>query len=211
MLVDSKFVKKNSGVNYENENSCRITNRPGMHNYVVFYSTVETTLANTDENGSWLVRNICACLNTADDESLLQFFTIVQNRMHQESRYSVNLAQNTHIGQTPELKMFQQDIKFIISKAKIPAKPSSSTDGSGNVSKVSNEIQSVNFSWKSDERQDIRGRRGFILSVVRNKQVQEMTRALQNLDFEVTDWILSSKSLEFYLKTGEQKPTKAIN
>ncbi|XP_065353676.1 uncharacterized protein LOC135948375 [Cloeon dipterum] len=202
MLVDSKFVKKNSYPNYKNDNSCRITNRPGMHNYVVFYSTVETTLANTDENGSWMVRNMCTCLDSAtDDESLLKFFTIVQNRMHQESRSLMNLAKNTHIGQTPELKMFQQDKKFIISKAKIPAKPSSNTDGSGNVSKVSNEIQSVNFSWKSDEGQDIRGRRCFILSVVRNKQVQEMTRALQNLDFEITDWTLSGKPLGFYLKT----------
>ncbi|CAB3379771.1 Hypothetical predicted protein [Cloeon dipterum] len=197
-LNDSKFIRKNSSTNYNNENSCRITRRPGMHNYVVFYSTVETTLANTDEKGSWLVQNICNRLNEAN-ESLLEFFTIVQNRMHQVSHFSMDLQKKSYIGQTPELKMFQQDKKFKISKAEIPAKTTSNNEGFGNTNKVSNEVNQ--FSWKSDEGQDIRGRRAFILSVVRSKQVKEMTRALRNLDFEIKDWILNGPSMEFYFET----------
>ncbi|CAB3376638.1 Hypothetical predicted protein [Cloeon dipterum] len=197
-LVDCNFNPKDSHYNYENRNSCRITIRSKMHNYVVYYSTVETTMANTDENGSWLVRHICTCLNNADDEPLLKFFTIVQNRMHETSRNFTTFGENTPLGQTPELKMFQHDRKFIISKAKIISKPFSNTDGSGNVSRVSNEKHPEQFSWKSDERKDIRGRRGFILSVVQSKQVQEMKRVLQNLDFEVTDWTLNGQSMKFY-------------
>ncbi|XP_065346699.1 uncharacterized protein LOC135943959 isoform X2 [Cloeon dipterum] len=199
-LVDSKFDMKNPYQNYANRNSCRITIRSKMHNYVVYYSTVETTVANTDENGSWLVRNICTCLNEADGKPLLKFFTIVQNRMHETSRNFTTFGENTALGQTPELKMFQQDRIFIISKAKTVSKPFSNTDGSGNVSKVSNEKHPEHFSWKSDERKDIRGRRGFILSVVQSKKVQEMKRVLQNLDFEITDWTLNGQSMEFYFK-----------
>ncbi|XP_065346539.1 uncharacterized protein LOC135943802 [Cloeon dipterum] len=200
-LYDSKFNSKNSLENYENKNSCRITSRPGMHNYVVFYSTVETTLANTDEKGSWFVRSICTSLNQANDEPLLDFFTIVQNRMHKTSCEFTTFDKNIPLGQTPELKMFTQDRKFVISKTTIAAKPFSNTDGSGNVSKISNEILSRQFSWKSNEGQDIRGRRGFILSLVQNKQVQEVKRALHKLDFEIRDWSLSKDfGKDFYFK-----------
>ncbi|CAB3387610.1 Hypothetical predicted protein [Cloeon dipterum] len=197
-LDDSKYDEKKTNDECENRNSCRITTRPGMDNYVVFYSTVETTLANNDESGSWLVRNICTCLNNANDEPLLKFFTMVQNQMHQTSRNFTTFGENTPLGQTPELKMFKQDRKFIISKARVTEPPISNNDGSVNICKVSNEILPCHFSWKSDEGQDIRGRRGFILSMVQNKQLQEMKRVLRNLDFEVTDWTLSSQSMEFY-------------
>ncbi|XP_065345570.1 uncharacterized protein LOC135943092 [Cloeon dipterum] len=197
---DSKYNMKNSYSYYANKNSCRITNRPGMNNYIVFYSTVETTTANSDELGSWFVRHICTCLNNANDEPLLKFFTTVQNRMHQASCYFTRFVQNIHLGQTPELKMFQQDKKFVISKTKIPEKPFTNTDGSGTERKVSNEILSRYFPWKSDVGQDIRGRRCFILSVKQIKQVQKMKRVLQNLHFEITDWTLSGTSMEFYFK-----------
>ncbi|XP_065346540.1 uncharacterized protein LOC135943804 [Cloeon dipterum] len=199
-LYDSKFCSKNSLENYENKNSCRITSHPGMHNCVVFYSTVETTLANTDGSGSWFVKNICTSLNEAIDEPLLNFFTIVQSRMHQTSCKFTTFDKNIPLGQTPELKMFTQDRKFLISKTTIAAKPFSNTDGSGNVSKVSNEILSREFSWKSNEGQDIRGRKGFILSLAQNKQVQEVKRALHKLDFHIRDWSLSSLSKDFYFK-----------
>ncbi|XP_065346612.1 uncharacterized protein LOC135943874 [Cloeon dipterum] len=197
-LVDSMFDEKKKNKRYENRRSCRITTRPGTHNYIVFYSTVETTMANTEENGSWFVRNICTCLNYADDESLLKFFTIVQNRMHQASRIFTTFEKNTPLGQTPELKMFTQDRKFIISKLKIPARAISITDGYGEVSKVRNERFSEYFSWKSDEGRDIRGRRGFILSAVKSTQVQDVKRALRMLDFEITDWKLSRPSMDIY-------------
>ncbi|XP_065346628.1 uncharacterized protein LOC135943889 [Cloeon dipterum] len=200
LLDDSKFDLKKSKEKYENLNSCRITHRPGMHNFVLFYSTVETTLANTDKNGSWFVRNICVCLNNADDEPLLKFFTIVQNRMHQASLILINFEKNTPLGQTPELKMFQQDKKFIISKATIQANTISDIDGLGDTRKVSNERLSPYFSWKSDEGRDIRGRKGFILSVVQSQKVQEMTKVLQNLDFIVTNWTLSGQSIASYAK-----------
>ncbi|CAB3382123.1 Hypothetical predicted protein [Cloeon dipterum] len=190
-LDDSKFVRKNSYTKYENENSCRITMRPGMHNYVVFYSTVETTLANTADA----------------NESLLEFFTIVQNRMHHSSRCSMDFPKNNHIGQTPELKMFQQDKRFKISEAKIQEKPISNKDGCGDVSKISNDTYCKDFTWKSDEGQEIRGRRAFILCVVRSKQVKEMARALRNLDFEIKDWILNGPNIELYFETvSELKP-----
>ncbi|CAB3370747.1 Hypothetical predicted protein [Cloeon dipterum] len=198
-LDDSKFNLKNSYTKYANRNSCRITTRPGMQNFVVFYSTVETTMANTNKNGSWFVRNICLCLNNVDDEPLLKFFTNVQSRMHQTSR-NYRTFDNTPQGQTPELKMFTQERRFIISKTKTTAILISSHDASWDKSKVRNKPISANFSWKSDEEQDIRGRKGFILSVVHSKEVQELIRVLQNLDFETKDWTLSGQSMNFYNK-----------
>ncbi|XP_065346620.1 uncharacterized protein LOC135943882 [Cloeon dipterum] len=158
----------------------------------------QATMANTNKNGSWFVRNICFCLDSADDEPLLKFFTVVQSRMHQKSRNSTNFVENTLLGQTPELKMFTQDRKFIISNTKTTAIPSSNTDATRDTSEVNIKPFSANFPWKSDEEQDIRGRRGFILSVVRSKHVQEMTRVLQNLDFEIREWKLNEQSVKLY-------------
>ncbi|CAB3386911.1 Hypothetical predicted protein [Cloeon dipterum] len=197
-LEDSKFDINKSYEGYENRNSCRITTRPGMQNFAVFYSTVETTMANTDTKGSWFVRHICLCLNNNNDESsLLTFFTTVQSQMHQTSRDYRTFA-STRLGQTPELKLFTQDRKFIISKTKKTAIPIPKTDAVRDRSKIKTKPFSANFPWKSDEEQDIRGRRGFILSVVRSKQVQEMTRVLQNLDFEIREWKLNDQSVKLY-------------
>ncbi|XP_065346694.1 uncharacterized protein LOC135943955 [Cloeon dipterum] len=181
-LEDSKYDTNKSNTNYDNRNSCRITTRPGMHNFVVFYSTVETTMARGDTaKSTWFVRDICTCLNDLkNDEPLLKFFTIVQNRRHETLRVYWTNENNRYLGQTPELKMFTQERKFIISKPNITEKLSGSNDDIADMIK-----DDPYFSWESDDKKDIRGRSGFILSAVKSDQVRKMETVLQSLDFEV--------------------------
>ncbi|XP_065344310.1 uncharacterized protein LOC135942226, partial [Cloeon dipterum] len=116
-LDDAKFDRKNDYKDYENKNSCRITSAPEMPNTVIVYSTVETTMANTSELGSWFVNSLCDVLSQInEDKPLLLFLTSVQHKVHKTSIAGPDFATNLHLGQTPEIKMFSLDRSFFLSR-----------------------------------------------------------------------------------------------
>ncbi|XP_065344126.1 uncharacterized protein LOC135942105 [Cloeon dipterum] len=183
-LEDSKFDIKNPCQNYANMNECRITTRPGMHNFVTLYSTVETARPKRDEP-SFFVKAFCECLNRNEEQPLLKLLTSVQCRIHKTSLAGTNCS----TGQTPELKMFQQDRSFVFSKSLDPI--------DSKTGKVALKSQVSEFySWKSDSGNDIRGRRAFIFCDKQDEHAQELERALRwNLDFETRKSPLSQESL----------------
>ncbi|XP_065334519.1 uncharacterized protein LOC135935869 [Cloeon dipterum] len=175
-LKDTIFPARD--VNFENENSCRITYSPLTRNTVVFFSTVETTLANRDPaTGTTFTHLTCKVLNSLEkDESLINVMTYIQNESHKDS------VKGT-AGQTPEVKMFSQDRSFVISKS---PPDSSKSDAMS--------IKREFYSWKSSTGENMRRRLALLFSAVTegNKQLNEVQTALsQNLDFETSKLKLS--------------------
>ncbi|XP_065346582.1 uncharacterized protein LOC135943844 [Cloeon dipterum] len=198
-LPDPKF-NRNKEVceeTYKNRNASRITFTPAIHNLVVFYSTVETTLANRNEHGSWFVQKYCDCLNHTEEKPLLTFLSTVQNSMHYTSL--PNLKTGESLGQTPEIKMFTQDREFIISRTLIAPVTYLYTDGKM-AKPGSNTIHSKQFTWKSDEGQNVRGRNAFILYEQHDEHVEELVKSVRNLDFETRLFRLNERSLDSYFK-----------
>ncbi|CAB3387870.1 Hypothetical predicted protein [Cloeon dipterum] len=206
-LDDAKFDRKKDNKSYDSRNSCRITSAPEMPNTVIIYSTVETTMANTSERGSWFVNILCDVLNQiSEDKLLLLALTSVQHKMHKESIAGPDFATNLHLGQTPEVKMFPLDRSFSFSRPLTTEKSVSRTDSRmGKAATITS--TSEFFSWKSDEGQNIRGRRAFIFFERQTREVQETEKALrQNLDFETRFWKLENKSLNnCYKQVGEME------
>ncbi|CAB3374665.1 Hypothetical predicted protein [Cloeon dipterum] len=199
VLDDAKFDANKEYKNYENRNSCRITMHPAIRNLVVFYSTVETTLANTDEYGSWFVRGFCVCLNLTCEKSLVRFYTAVQSNIHNASRARMKFQTGEPLGQTPEVKIFAQERNFVFSKPLKTSDPDSRTDAVK--AKSASITYSEFFTWKSDEQKNIRGRRAYIFSNSKQGAAQEMEKALrQNLNFVTKTWKLSKTALGCYFK-----------
>ncbi|XP_065344340.1 uncharacterized protein LOC135942248 [Cloeon dipterum] len=178
-----------------------------MTNTVIVYSTVETTMANTSERGSWFVNSMCDVLSQInEDKPLLLFLTSVQHKVHKASIAGPDFATNLHLGQTPEVKMFSLDRSFFLSRSLTPEKSVSRTDSR---MKKAATITSTSdfFSWKSDEGQNIRGRRAFIFYERQTKIVEETEKALrQNLDFDTRLWKLKNRSLEdYFIKVREME------
>ncbi|CAB3387871.1 Hypothetical predicted protein [Cloeon dipterum] len=208
-IDDAKFDRKKDKNDYENgnKNSCRITSAPEMPNTVIVYSTVETTRANTNEFGSWFVNSLCELLSQiSEDKPLLLALTSVQHKMHKASIAGPDFATNHHLGQTPEVKMFSLNRSFSFSRPLTAEKSVSRTDSRmGKAATITS--TSEFFSWKSDEGQNIRGRRAFVFYERPTKEVQEMEKALrQNLDFDTRLWKLKDRSLEdYFIKVREME------
>ncbi|XP_065344336.1 uncharacterized protein LOC135942245 [Cloeon dipterum] len=198
-LDDAKFDRKKDYKDYENKNSCRITSAPEMPNTVIVYSTVETTMANTSERGSSFVNSMCDVLSQInEDKPLLLFLTSVQHKMHKASIAGPDFATNLHLGQTPEVKMFSSDTSFSFSRSLIAATSVSRTDSRMEKAATITSTSEF-FSWKSDEGQNIRGRRAFIFYEQQTREVEEMEKALrQNLDFDTRLWKWKKESLDVY-------------
>ncbi|CAB3384603.1 Hypothetical predicted protein [Cloeon dipterum] len=193
LLADVRFTKSNHfDEKYENRNSCRITFQPKMHNLVVFYSTVETTMANRNEKfGSWFVRAFCNVLDSIDEDCpLLKLLTMVQWKVHIESQ-GINLSAKSKglAGQTPEAKLFSQDALFFFSKAETPEIPCSQHDAIGNTEETPKKPEL--YSWESDAGRNIRGRHAFLVYDHLGEETQEMkTTLMQSLNFETSEWQL---------------------
>ncbi|XP_065344338.1 uncharacterized protein LOC135942247 [Cloeon dipterum] len=198
-LDDAKFDRKKDYKDYENKNSCRITSAPEMPNTVIVYSTVETTMANTSERGSSFVNSMCDVLSQInEDKPLLLFLTSVQHKMHKASIAGPDFATNLHLGQTPEVKMFSSDTSFSFSRSLIAATSVSRTDSRMEKAATITSTSEF-FSWKSDEGQNIRGRRAFIFYEQQTREVEETEKALrQNLDFDTRLWKWKKESLDVY-------------
>ncbi|CAB3387873.1 Hypothetical predicted protein [Cloeon dipterum] len=185
---------------YDNRDSCLITFTPAMHNLVVFYSTVETTMALRSERGTWLVGKTCQVLDSMDkDKPLVNFFASIQSRIFRDSGVIVG---GMKIGQTPELKIFPLEKHFCISKnlSVSSAGPVLTTDAR-KAKKASVETKTEFYSWKSEKQQNIRGRRAFIFFEEQNVDVEKMEKALsRKLDFVTSQRRLSQKNLDFYLR-----------
>ncbi|XP_065344337.1 uncharacterized protein LOC135942246 [Cloeon dipterum] len=200
-LDDAKFDRKEDYKSYNNQNSCRITySAPDLPNTVIVYSTVETTMANTSERGSWFVNSMCDVLSQInEDKPLLLFLTSVQHKVHKASIAGPDFATNLHLGQTPEVKMFPLDTSFFFSRALNAAKPVSRNDSLMEKAATITST-SESFPWKSREGKNIRGRRAFIFYERQTLEVQDMEKALrQNLDFDTRLWKLNDDSLKLYI------------
>ncbi|XP_065336219.1 uncharacterized protein LOC135937067 [Cloeon dipterum] len=184
-LIDSIFFANHNYVEFENENSCRITYSPLTRNTVVFFSTVETTKAKRDQKGTTFAFLTCQVLNSLQkDESLINVLTTIQYESHK-------VAVKETTGQTPEVKMFSQDRGFVISKS-----PSNNL-----ASKTLDEIAIKRdfYDWKSKSGENLRRRLAILFSVdaERNEQLNEIKRALsQNLDFETNERLLRGNPWE---------------
>ncbi|XP_065349814.1 uncharacterized protein LOC135945834 [Cloeon dipterum] len=200
LMEDAKFDANKEYNKYENRNSCRITIHPAIRNLVVFYSTVETTLANTDEYGSWFVRGFCVCLNQACEKPLVRFYTAVQSNIHNASRARMKFETGEPLGQTPEVKIFAQERNFVFSKPLKTSDPDSRTDALKGKS-ASMITYSEFFTWKSDVQKNIRGRQAYIFSNSKQGEAHEMEMALrQNFDFKTKTCKLSRNAMGCYFK-----------
>ncbi|XP_065336569.1 uncharacterized protein LOC135937349 [Cloeon dipterum] len=182
---------------FDNKNSCRITYQPEMRNLVVFYSTVETTRAIRGVSGTAFIREACKVLDTLEkDESLLNVLTSIQNQIHNNLKDNYNVKEGVYISQTPEVKMFALNRRFFFAKSSLV---SSNSCSSGDVSRV--KVDSEFFPWKSDSGANVRHRRAFLLFSEPNDTVNEIRKALSgNLQFEISERMLSESSLELYYK-----------
>ncbi|XP_065344312.1 uncharacterized protein LOC135942228 [Cloeon dipterum] len=193
LLADVRFTKSNHfDEKYENRNSCRITFQPKMHNLVVFYSTVETTMANRNEkSGSWFVRAFCNVLDSIDEDCpLLKLLTMVQWKVHIESQgIHLSAKRKGLAGQTPEAKLFSQDALFFFSKAETPEIPCSQHDAIGNTEETPKNPEF--YSWESDAGRNIRGRHAFLVYNHLSEETQEIKKTLMHsLNFETSEWQL---------------------
>ncbi|XP_065344311.1 uncharacterized protein LOC135942227 [Cloeon dipterum] len=171
-----------------------------MPNTVIVYSTVETTMANTSERGSSFVNSMCDVLSQiSEDKPLLLALTSVQHKMHKASLAMMDLVTNLPLGQTPEVKMFSSDTSFSFSRSMLTAATSVSRTDSRMEKAATITSTSEFFSWKSDEGQNIRGRRAFIFYEQQTREVEETEKALrQNLDFDTRLWKWKKESLDVY-------------
>jgi len=119
-LSDAFYSEQNKYDDYNNENSCRVQLEPNKENFVVVFSTVESreililgcggllvfftaTMATRHQFfGSWLVQNVCKCLNALErDLSLEEFFTRVQNQIHNDGHTKKGYGQSMEVKYFP--------------------------------------------------------------------------------------------------------------
>ncbi|XP_059480484.1 uncharacterized protein LOC132199609 [Neocloeon triangulifer] len=147
-----------------NQNSCRISNFPGYDDFILVFSTVETTKAKrSEENGTSLVQATCEILDSLHhDASLEVVLTDVQNKIH---------SMPDDVGQTPEIK-FSPCRNFTISKCFTQA-----------LSKCT--LKNKYYTWLSASGQPVRGRWAAVVYETLDKQVTKTEKLLrENLDFE---------------------------
>ncbi|XP_065334648.1 uncharacterized protein LOC135935945 [Cloeon dipterum] len=163
-LIDAVHNRNQKNTTYENENSCRITYSPLMRNTVVFFSTVETTMANRDQTGTTFARHTCTVLDSLEkDESFINVLTAIQYE-----------SQKNYTEQTPEVKMFTQSRSFVFSKS-----PSASSMSDAH----ENEKRGDYYCWEK-----LRRRLAFLFSAEPIDKSEEIKSALsQNLYFETSE------------------------
>ncbi|CAB3385435.1 Hypothetical predicted protein [Cloeon dipterum] len=186
-LKDAVYFENQKNIPFKNENSCRITYSPEMRNTVVFFSTVETTLANRDQSGTTFARHICMVLDSLKkDESLMNVVTTIQHESHK-------VAVKEITGQTPEVKMFSQGRSFMFSKS---PSASSMIDAQG----IQNEKNVDYYPWEIFPR-----RLAFLFSAEQNDQLKEIKSALsQNLHFETSEMKLNENFGEYINKVSRK-------
>ncbi|XP_059473967.1 uncharacterized protein LOC132195777 isoform X2 [Neocloeon triangulifer] len=162
-----------------------------MHNFVIVYSTVESTLVRRNTKGTLLVRALCDELNNmSEDKSLAHFLTSVQFRVH-----SISTEVYQEKGKTPEFKIFPLDRKFSFS-------PLNETLDRGGTRIVQHQLN-YKWHWKPGV---TRKRRALIFCMEMSKPIRQLQNALvHNLQFEtnlafINDTILQSEksSLQDY-------------
>ncbi|CAB3379179.1 Hypothetical predicted protein [Cloeon dipterum] len=164
-----------SPLQLDNRNSCRVTNHPQKDNFILVFSTVETTRAKRDEeNGTALVQALCEILDGLCEDTALEIvLTCVQNKIHENSG---------GVGQSPEVK-FSPHREFTVLKCP------------GTNEKV--ERNECFFSWLSSSDLPVRGRWAAVVCDEQNKQVQNLERIFrENLDFETCILHNSAENLE---------------
>ncbi|XP_059489223.1 uncharacterized protein LOC132204619 [Neocloeon triangulifer] len=164
----------------QNRNSCKVSFHPKMRNLVIFYATVETTTARRDCNtGTWMVKYLCEELNGMKKSlNVLTLLTAVHSRIDKKTTECL-------VGQTPELKVFPMDRKFVFHRR-----------DSGNV-----EDQALVFNWWNPKTKTVlRGRRAVIFHEGKtNEQINKLESALvSNLGFETIIANITRQGLNHY-------------
>ncbi|CAB3388250.1 Hypothetical predicted protein [Cloeon dipterum] len=178
-----------------------------MRNLVVFYATVETIRAMRRKHvGTAFVRHICQVLNSMEkSELLINVLTLIQSKIHGDSIDMRNI-----IRQTPEIKIFGLDSKFIISARRTlsPTNDSSSSDAIGSKKlgiPAAMKGPADIYNWKSRSGLYMRRRLAFIFYSVADDDVTLINQALsQNLNFETGMEALSKEALELYCEDASK-------
>ncbi|CAB3381721.1 Hypothetical predicted protein [Cloeon dipterum] len=154
-----------------------ITAKPNSENFVIFYSTVEANVANSDEKGTWFVTEFCRELTTmSNDTDLIIFLNRVQRRVCARSTLDSIYAQ------TPQIQYFKHK-KFIIYGCPVVEKKD------GKCGSDSSQLVTVDrkdfYTWRSENMILFRRGRALIFHDHQHSvQAEEFQKSFQYLDFE---------------------------
>ncbi|XP_059469744.1 uncharacterized protein LOC132193227 isoform X2 [Neocloeon triangulifer] len=166
-----------------------IATPPNQENMIVFYATVESTKAQRNSNGTWIVIELCRELNTmTDDVSLPIFLTRVQKRICERTTIE------SIYGQTPQLQIFNH------TELRVDSHPlNESKDGrSGDLEKTVKYERKDFYQWRSNSSLLYRRGRALIFHDVNHTNwSREAEKSFQFLDFETTSY--SFKQLKIIL------------
>ncbi|XP_059470991.1 uncharacterized protein LOC132193991 isoform X3 [Neocloeon triangulifer] len=191
-LTDMAHREMKKHEDYRNQTSSRLTNMPGAENFVIVYSTVETTFHIRDTSkGTWLVQGICTLLDDLEkDEPLEVFLTKLQHWIH---------GKLIGVGQTPEVK-YTRHRKFVIFKATKPEVVGETQSGGkgGKGTYLENSItakRSAFFQWRTKHGMYLREKWAEIFTArVSDPNVKCVEKALRkNLGF-TTNILENSKT-----------------
>ncbi|XP_059474055.1 uncharacterized protein LOC132195835 [Neocloeon triangulifer] len=202
-----KKMKKPEDIKkFKNQTSSRVTNMPGDGNFVIVYSTVETTLSIRDtEKGTLLVKGITQLLDNLENDELLEvLLTKFQHLIHGMLEW---------VGQTPEIK-YTPHRKFVIRAVKRENDGIlCETDGKGNTRNVFEPERSAFFQRCKESEKDVHEKWAMIFGAKSGPFVQRTEKALhENLGFRTEIHENTSKDLNsVYEKTqGEQSKVFCI-
>ncbi|XP_059477280.1 uncharacterized protein LOC132197766 isoform X2 [Neocloeon triangulifer] len=176
----------------EKEYSCCINFHPNEDNFILVYSTVETTSANRNKQGTWLVKKICEEMdNLQKDEVLPVFLTRIQHNIHRQSTFDSKEV----CGQTPEIKLYPHRTFYV---QKSPC----------NMRKEKTDFY---YQWQTDSGENLRSRKAIIFYQNFTELVKNFSAALSNnLDFETSIRSNSVANLESYYKFVEDKQQREV-
>ncbi|CAB3366512.1 Hypothetical predicted protein [Cloeon dipterum] len=171
LLLSSKCSSKNS---------CSVNALPNEPNFVLCYSTVETTLAERNTKfGTVFVQKICEVLNTTEkDVPLTVYLTLVQNKIHSSANQK---------GQTPEIKYFPHK-GFMIMRLKTPTPTINEYEGVCGPRPTHQATRSNFFPWLSSSgERNVRGKKAILIYDYFDKSVQMLEKILrENVSFETS-------------------------
>ncbi|XP_059479038.1 uncharacterized protein LOC132198814 [Neocloeon triangulifer] len=175
---------------------CKISFEPNIHNLVIFYASVENTMARRDKfEGTWLVQCLIQELNEMkEDESVSHFLTAVQNRIHKKSIIDI-----VEVGQTPEFKIYPHNRKFkfsCIERMNCFTRSKFGTDATNPVQQPSNDFDW----WDPQSKSVLRGKLAVIFhqgSLKNEVKILELDLR-ENLGFETKIVQIDSDHIKKY-------------
>ncbi|XP_059469750.1 uncharacterized protein LOC132193230 isoform X2 [Neocloeon triangulifer] len=158
-----------------------ISTEPNWEDTIVFYSAVETTKAQRNSEGTWLVIELCNELNSMrEDLDLFRFLTRVQKRISEQRTFETD-----SFSQTPQLQIFTHRRITIYSNPLVEG-----ADGKSSTSQVTN--QTDFYLWRAESFLLFRRGRALIFHDEKHAPWSpEARKSFQHLDFETKTYGLN--------------------